>query len=209
MNDIKLSPQENKIVNYLVSKNGNTVYLEELVQFAKDPQNIKRKTVLRWVSDIKKKYTDASLPLPYQVTFDSLANKTQSAVQSLTQVKKTPGGNMMRVPSPAQTIASPPHPAHVDFTLDYNTRRVKTKLGSFQLNENEWNVFKYIHNNVGRLISLSELRDQVVFPQYGSKLPARWFDSIMRIIHNLRRQVNGLNTRLHTVKGSETNYLFQ
>jgi hypothetical protein len=59
------------------------------------------------------------------------------------------------------------------------------------------------------LIGISELRDKVVYPNYGAKLPARWFDAIMRIVNHMRRQVIGLDGRLLTVKGPETTYLFQ
>jgi hypothetical protein len=220
MNDVNLTALEKKVVNFLTSKNNGTVYWEELVQFAKDPQNVSRKTVLKWVSEVKRKYATANIPLPYSVTFSSMAQPLQVTSstalpytpvtiggiiqQKLVQIKRTPDGNTIRV-----NPTAPVHPAHADFVLDRNTRRVRTKAGNFQLNENEWNVFKYIHENVDKMIPLSELRDQVVFPQYGSKLPARWFDSIMRIVNNLRRQIVGLNNRLLTVKGSETTYLFK
>jgi hypothetical protein len=220
MNDVNLTVLEQKVVNFLVSKTNGTVYWEELVQFAKDPQNVSRKTVLKWISEIKRKYLAANLSLPYNVIFSTMAQPLQvtnptalpyapltiggAVQQKLVQIRRTPDGNTIRV-----NPAAPTHPAHADFVLDRNTRRVRTKAGNFQLNENEWNVFKYIHENVDKMIPLSELRDEVVFPQYGSKLPARWFDSIMRIVNNLRRQIVGLNNRLLTVKGSETTYLFK
>jgi hypothetical protein len=211
MNEVNLTDLEKRVISFIISKNNSTIYLEELVQFAKDPQNVSRKTVLKWLSEIKRKYTNANMPLPYTVTFQSMSKPNQSVQtapdvqQQLVQIKRTPDGNMMRINPSAPTA----HPAHVDFVLDRNTRRVRTKAGSFQLNENEWNVFKYIYENVDKMITLSELRDQVVYPQYGSKLPARWFDAIMRMVNNLRRQVVGLNGRLLTVKGTETTYLFK
>jgi len=211
MNDVKLTTLEKKVIDFLIAKNNSTVYWEELVQFAKDPQSVNRKTVLKWISEIKRKFANANTPLPYAVSFTSMMVPPLPATltigelkQNMVQIKRTPDGNIMRI-----NPASPTHPAHVDFVLDRNTRRVRTKAGIFQLNENEWNVFKYIHENVDKMITLSELRDQVVFPQYGSKLPARWFDAIMRIVNNLRRQVIGLNGRLLTVKGAETTYLFK
>jgi hypothetical protein len=206
MNDVKLTKQEQQVVNYLCSKNNSKIFLEELAQFAKDPQNVKRKTILRTVSEIKKKYQMAGGLIPFNVTFGSLVSEIDKMTpQPLVQVKRTPAGNMMKVDANKPPI----HPAHVDFVLDYTYRRVRTRNGYCQLNENEWEVFKYIHTHVGRIIPISELRDQVVYPKYGSKLPARWFDAIMRIINNLRRQVSGLNQRIMTVKGAETSYLFQ
>jgi hypothetical protein len=216
MNEINLTTVEKKVLSFLVSRNEGTVYWEEMVQFAKDPQKTSRKTALKWVSEIRRKYCIVNAPLPFNVTFSSLADKKSEYVepvteqivtqilidgqqQNLVKLKRNPNMN----PTPVT------HQAHTDFILDRNTRRVRTKDGIFQLNENEWNVFKYIHENVDKMIPLSELRDKVVFPNYGSKLPARWFDSIMRIVNNLRRQVIGLNNRLLTVKGAETTYLFK
>lgn len=215
MESIRLTKQEQCVVDYLCSKNWGKVYWEELAQFAKDPQNVKRKSILRMVSDLKKKFLDANLALPFDVKFASLATEAVAspsptlqvaianpAVQKLVQIKRTPAGNTVQVSANA-------HPAHVDFVLDRNFKRVRTRNGFHQLNDNEWQLFSYIHGNVGRIIPISELRDKVVYPQYGSKLPARWFDGIMRIINNMRRQVVGLNSRLLTVKGAETSYLFQ
>jgi hypothetical protein len=210
MDSIRLTKQEQCVVDYLCSKNKSKVYWEELAQFAKDPQNVKRKSILRMVSDLKKKFVSADFALPFDVTFASLtaeaappsSSTANPAVQKLVQIKRTPAGNTMQVNANL-------HPAHIDFVLDRNTKRVRTRNGFHQLNDNEWQLFSYIHSNVGRIIPISELRDKVVYPQYGSKLPARWFDGIMRIVNNMRRQVVGLNSRLLTVKGAETSYLFQ
>lgn len=102
------------------------------------------------------------------------------------------------------------HQAQLDFAIDIvYSKKVRTKYGLHQLNDNEWDVFKYFYDNVGRLIPLSELRDKIVFPNYGSKLPARWFDSIMRVVNNIRKQIIGIDKRLLTVKSSETSYIFQ
>lgn len=199
---LKLTNQEVNIVNYLQSKT-ETAW-EELAQFAKNPTLVKKKTIQKAVSDIKRKYQLAGMNAPFNTKFTSLVETKPAAKldQRLVQVKKTLGGNLVLATNQV-------HPAHADFVLDRNAHRVRTKFGIHILNNNEWDVFEYIHKNVGRVLTISELRDKVVFPQYGSKLPMRWFDAIMRIINNLRRGVPGLNKRLLTVKGDETSYLFQ
>lgn len=210
---VRLTTQERAIYNYVLTKPGRIIYLEELVQFAKDPQNVKCKTIQKTVSEIKRKFKVSGQMDPFNnKLFASLAQETlqvasppaQASTQTLVQVKSTPHGNLVRVDGPKAA-----HPVQVDFVIDRFTKSVRTKYGSHRLNENEWDLFKYLHENPGRLIALSELRDKVVYPQYGSKLPARWFDSIMRIVNNLRRQVVGLDKRLLTVKGTETTYLLQ
>jgi hypothetical protein len=226
---VKLSEQETKVVDYLVIRNNGGVYWEELAQFAKDPKTVKMKTVQKTVSEIKRKYVTAGVPVPFDVKFKSIPPVEEVKVeekpvqtigdlnqgkigpslnlsQNLVQIKKTPAGNTIVVDGKNNTTTLA---AHVDFVLDRNTKRVKTKFGSHLLNDSEWEVFKYIHSNAGRIIAISELRDKVVFEHYGSKLPARWYDSIMRIINNMRRAIPGLERRLLTVKGVETSYLFQ
>lgn len=211
-NDVGLTAQEKAIHNYIVNRPSRIIYLEELAQFAKDPQNVKCKTIQKTVSEIKRKFKVAGWPDPFaNKLFASMAQETLQVTapapvpaQTMVQVKPTPDGNMVRVSGSGAA-----HPAQVDFLIDRLTKSVRTKYGNHRLNDSEWDVFKYLHENVGRLITLSELRDKVVYPQYGSKLPARWFDSIMRIVNNLRRQVVGLDKRLLTVKGAETTYLFQ
>lgn len=226
--DIKLTEQEARVVNFLLSKNNSTVKWEELAQFAKSPQTVKLKTIKKTISEIRRKYTETGISVPFNVSFammptaedkpelptidataidDFLSQPLQpSPVQNLVQIKRTPAGNTMTVNS-NDTVSL--LPAQIDFALDFNNRRVKTRYGSQSLNENEWLVFKYIHAHAGKLIPISELRDKVMYPQAGSKLPARWFDAIMRIINNMRRAIPGLEHRLLTVKGAETSYLFQ
>ena len=211
---VKLTDQEAKVTNYLNSRNGQKVAWEELAQFAKDPTTVKIKTTKKVVSEVKRKFSQANLPAPFEVSFYSLAPepapvKTVTATdiaqaeQVLVQVKRTPGGNII----PAGSTKSP---AQIDFAIDpLGFKRVKTRSGTYQLNDSEWDMFKYFYNNVGRLVTISEIRDKLMFPNYGSKIPARWFDAIMRVINNLRRQVLGLDGRLLTVKGAETSYLFQ
>ena len=204
---INFSTQELKILNYLENHSGLEVGWEELAQFAKDPQNVKLKTIQKSVSELKRKFTQANEPITFNVKFVSMSKKNEApqppAQQNLVLVKRTPAGNIV----PATNTK---HPAQIDFAPDgLGFKRVRTKSGSYQLNDAEWDMFKYFYNNPARIITISELRDKVVFPQFGSKLPARWFDSIMRIINNMRRQVKDLDGRLLTVKGAETSYLFQ
>jgi DNA-binding response OmpR family regulator len=237
MNDqLKVTDQEFRVIDYLVSKNNKTVYWEELAQFAKDPQSVKLKTIKKTVSEIRRKYANANALVPFNVTFSTITplapaqeDETvdivdpDSLIQSQVKLDPTVPRPMVKIkrvvdtsdatnkkpsdnaaPSSSHTVA-----AHADFVLDVNMKRVKTRTGFYKLNDNEWEVFKYFHTNVGRLVTLSELRDKVVYPQWGSKTPARWFNSIMSIVNNIRRQVVGLDGRLLTVKGTETSYLFQ
>lgn len=225
---IRLTEQEAKVVDFLRAKNNSTVNWEELAQFAKSPQTVKLKTIKKTISEIKRKYTIAGGVIPFNVSFttmqveedepeapaidatiiDGFFNQapTVPPPQTLVQIKRTPAGNTMTVNS---NTAAQALPAQLDFVLDLASKRVKTRYGSHLLNDNEWEVFKYFHAHAGKLVGISELRDKVVYPQYGSKLPARWFDAIMRIINNMRRAVPGLENRLLTVKGAETSYLFQ
>jgi DNA-binding response OmpR family regulator len=213
-NDVRLTVQEQAIYSYIVTRPNRIVYLEELAQFAKDPPSVKCKTIQKTVSEIKRKFKVAGWLDPFaNKLFASMAQETSQAItppattQAMVQVRPTPDGNMVRVSGPGAA-----HPAQVDFIIDRLSKSVRTKYGSHRLNDAEWDVFKYVHENVGRLIPLSELRDQVVYPLWGSKLPARWFNAIQQRINNLRRQITSLNGRLLTIPvvgGKETTYLFQ
>jgi len=215
MGDVKLTTQEFKIVDFLENHSGLEVAWEELAQFAKDPTNVKMKTIKRAVSEIKRKYAAVNLPTTFDVKFVSLADDEEKPTIKATVVKaatlKVPQQAFVQLkrPTPAPVVIQK-HPVQLDFDLDpLGFKRVKTYTGCYQLNDSEWEMFKYLHNNPGRIITISELRDKVMFPNYGSKLPARWFDAIGRVINNMRRQVFGLDKRLLTVKGAETSYLFQ
>lgn len=243
---LKFSEQETIVKNYLIDnyiKSRSIIFWEELAQFAKDPQNVKIKTMKKVVSEIKRKYKSAGLEPPFEINFrtmtDSVLEKKESKLstdinamemfssksvvgiqseQVLVKMKRTPTlvpkvmvASLIKEPvvNPMLAPVAPIPMAHLDFVLDRNMKRVRTKSGYYNLNDGEWEVFKYFHANVGKLIPISEIRDKVVFPQYGSKLPARWFDAIMRLVNNARKQIPELQRRLLTVKGSETNYLFQ
>ncbi len=204
---MKLTQQESKICDYLKAKNGSEVAWEELAQFAKDPTQVKLKSIKKVVSEIKRKYLSEGKAIPFAVNFKLLGKDdlipTTTKEQELVQVKRTPGGKVILVNDTR-------HVAQIDFELDkQGYHRVITSSGAYQLNDNEWDMMKYFHARPGKLIPISELRDKVAYPLYGSKMPARWFDAIGRTINNLRRQVFGLDKRLLTVKSTETSYLFQ
>lgn len=213
---LKLTNQEVNIINYL--KSNQTVAWEELAQFAKEPQTVKLKTIKKAVSEIKRKYTAAGLPVPFNTTFSSLAEGKQLPLSRMPKkdllgyptIESDTNQTLVKVVRVPTTPTDTRHQAQKDFSPDpLGFKKVVTRNGACQLNDNEWDMYKYFYNNVGKLITISELRDNVMYPNYGSKLPARWFDAIMRVINNLRRQVKGLDTRLLTVKGTETSYLFQ
>jgi len=98
-------------------------------------------------------------------------------------------------------------------SIDYCLSDISNQLP--YVNDNEWNVFEYMHARVVKIIPLSELRDKVVYQHFGPKLPARWFNSIQNIVSNIRRQIQGIDGRLLTVKNvpvngiTETGYIFQ
>lgn len=172
---------------------------QELVQFSVNPTTVKLSTVQKSISDLKKAFTDLKIEVPFDVKFENMIVENE---QKIVQVKRTPAGKVVSADDTR-------HVAQIDFQLDTGYQRIVCSTGKYQVNDNEWLMFKYFHSNPGKVISISELRDKVAYPLYGSKLPARWFDSIGRTINNLRRQVFGLEKRLLTVKGAETSYLFQ
>lgn len=225
--NVALTEKENQVMGFLMSRNNGQVYWEELAQFSKNPQNVNIKTVKKTVSEIKRKYTLIGEPLPFQVSFTSMVDKsgtydispnevlnaapTQPSPQKLVAFKRTSVGKTITVNIPQVPQPKAIHPCHVDFVLNKNSRRVHTKDGAFNLNDNEYNVFAYLHEHVGTLVALSELRDKVVYQHFGSKLPARWFSAILRIVGNIRHQIPGIRGRLMTIAspGQETKFLFQ
>src|SRR5665213_1144587 len=77
MNDqLKFSEQEASVKDYLIDnyvKSRDTIFWEELAQFAKDPQNVKIKTIKKVVSEIKRKYKTAGLEAPFQINFKTMS----------------------------------------------------------------------------------------------------------------------------------------
>ncbi len=196
---VHLTEQDTKIIDYLQSHNNKNIAWEELAQFSKSPTTVKLNTIKKAVSEIKRKYSQANLAIPFNVNFISMAQKNFINNNALNKVSK--------ITLPTNVVK---HQAQLDFSPDsLGFKKVRTHTGIYQLNDTEWAMFKYFYQNPGRVIPISELRDKLCYPNFGSKLPPRWFDSIMRTINGLRRQVIGLNKRLLTVKGFETSYLFQ
>src|ERR1019366_7639570 len=211
---IKLTIQELSIVNYCSGK--SQVPYEELAQFSKDPITVKLRTIQKSVSDLKKKYRDANLSLPFNCSFTQLVKKTQRTAtigdlikqklsvppapveQKLVQLRVTRGGNRVT----ADNILPD---AHIDFKLEPLYKRVRTKSGTINLSDNEWELFTFLHSNVDKTISIEEMKD-VVYKNFGSKTPAGWADSIKRTLSKLRRNIHELKTqeRLMTIIGSNT-----
>jgi len=217
--NINLSKQEKSIYNYLKDKNNQEIVWEELKQFTKDPTSVKKGTIQKTVSEIKRKFKLAELSFPFEIKFVDklpavlLPHKNESKEeeiipkQQLVKVRKTIGGRTV-----AESDTRPD--AQIDFPPDPNkyVRRVITRNGAINLNEPEWEVYKYFYENTGKKISIIDLRDKVTFYKkpFG-QLPANWRESIQRIVQNLRKQL-GLNGRLITipsVPGQETMYMFE
>src|ERR1700748_3777879 len=113
---LKLTSQEQKIINYLSSK--NEVSWEELSSFAKDPKNVKLQTLQKVVSDVKRKFKNVGLPIPFSCNFtrissidDKINKELEKQVEPLVKMRITPGGN--------KVLASDTElDAHIDFKLD-------------------------------------------------------------------------------------------
>ena len=212
---MKLTNQEKLIASYLQARPGTRVAWQELAQFAKDPQNVKLSTIQKAVGDVKRKLREANLP-ELNITFYSLTTpvpepkviKTEvKQEQTLVEMRRTIGGRMV---SSGDTRPD----AQIDFPPDpKGNRRVITRNGPINLGENEWDMYKHFYKNPGKKISITDLRDEVIFPKQKNtgKLPANWRDSIQRIAQNLRRQLE-LKDRLTTIPGGpngETKYIFE
>lgn len=199
---MNLTNKEKKIIDYLTNK--KSVAWEELAQFSIDPTNVKLKTIHKTISEIKRKYNMENSPPPFDCKFSYLGKEEKQPIeQRLVQVRKTPDGNTMVVKEEKPSV-------QVDFVLDRNNKSVRTKSGSSKLNDDQWEILSYFDNNPGKIIKISELRDKVKYPNYGSKLPPRWFDAIMRSINGLRRTVPNIKNRLLTTKiDNETSYIYQ
>lgn len=210
---IKLTAQELNIVNYCSGK--PQVPYEELAQFSKEPATVKLKTIQKTISDLKKKYRDANLILPFNCVFIQLA-KTQDkplavsadklipssapVEQKLVQLRMTRGGNRVPMDNKQPDV-------HIDFKLEPLYKRVRTKSEVINLSDNEWELFTFLHSKAEKTISIEEMKD-VVYKNFGSKTPAGWADSIKRTLSKLRRNIHELKTqeRLMTIIGSNTTY---
>lgn len=221
---MKLTQQENAVLGFICSK--QEVYWEELVQFCKNPTNVKLKTVQKIISDLKKKYKDSNEAIPFTCTFKSMPVQAQAAKmvstnettqylgQTLVQIKRPGSSSIPKIsrlvdekptvlePKPSQTITS-------DFVFKSFNKQIVTKSGIYALNHEEFEIFVYLYANSSKFISLEELRDKVCYPKYGSKMPARWFSAIQRRVSNIRHQIPETKNRLLTVKqGNNGGYIF-
>lgn len=235
---LKLTKQEQNIINYCSGK--SVVPFEELAQFAKDPMQVKLSTLQKAVSDLKKKYRDLNLTLPFNCQFVQLAkpdttltrqnldkviteagkfmselppqmrsadvqNELNRALEEkvepkLVQLRVTRGGN--RVPSDNKESD-----VHIDFKLEPYYKRVRTKTGTVNLSDNEWELFTLLHLNADKMLSLEDIKN-VVFKNFGSKTPHHWADTIKRTLSKLRTNIRELkiDNRLVTVMGGNTTY---
>lgn len=225
---LKLTDQEQQVINYL---NGKAfVYWEELAQFAKEPQNVKLKTIQKLVSGIKLKFNRTNIPCPFDCMFtskpaDNSSSPTtthnfpaasapkggplpilpSSTPSQLSQIRVTLGGN--RVP-----VTDVRPDAHIDFQLLPNRRAVKTRNSVQELGENEWEVFTHLHKNAGRPVDIEEFRN-IIWKNFGSKTPHNWAESFARRLTNLRKNIPELKLqgRLMTVTstGQSTAYMLK
>lgn len=206
--------QEKSVIEFLTGK--KQVYWEELVQFCKNPSTIKDTSIKRLISGIKKKYKDNGISCPIVCEFKYLEDKPvlkEVKKQSilLTEDKIILNGQVLKkIQKPEPNKSTVPQ-THLDFQLRKVYRQIRTKTGDHLLGAEDFEIFEYLHNKVGEVVSLEELRDQVVFPKYGSKLPARWFDAIQRRVNNIRRAIPETKGRLLTVKigPNETGYMLK
>src|SRR5579859_3182803 len=111
--ELKLTEQEQNILNYLTNK--ESVAWEELAQFSKSPTTVKRSSLLKVVSDLKKKYTGVGLSVPFTCQFTDLVRTNSSVISPspAVQMRKTLGGNLVRADDPTPD-------AHHDFKIDKN-----------------------------------------------------------------------------------------
>lgn len=211
---MKLTPQEKNIVDFLVPK--REAFWEELAKFCKEPSKVKLRTVQKIVSDIKKKHKDEDLQCPFDCKFSYLSDPknqeiTPASIFKAAEEKITFNGQqLVKLIRPIAPI-DPRKACQIDFTIKKYQNQVVTKSGVYNLSDDDFQVFEYFYNNPEKIVSLEELRDQVVFPKYGSKLPAKWFFSIQRRINNVRRTVPELKNRILTMKldNNGTGYFFR
>lgn len=194
--------QEQQVQNYLLNK--SNVYWEELAQFCKVPSNVKLGTVQKIVSNIKAKYRKLGEPPPFNCKFAQMEQKNNSPQkqtiehngQRLVKLER----RKLTTSSTKELIKQTSSTSSLDFIFKRYQLQVLTKSGHHQLNSEEFDILEYFYNNAGRPIFLNELRDKVCFHNYGSKLPARWFDSIQRRIGLIKRNVPEARKKLLTIR---------
>lgn len=196
-----ITEQDAKVLNHLVGK--SEVFIEDLAPLTKTGTT-KVDSLRKIVSDLKRKYILSGLPVPFNCKIISRQNNNSVPQQDQPiQVRKTRGGRLV-------PVANTTPDAHIDFVLEPYYRRVKTRNRVANLSDREWEVFVYFYNNVGKKISLEELRNDVVYKHFGSKTPHNWADSIRTTIGKLRQNIPELKTenRLSTLIGTPTYYMF-
>jgi len=216
---MKITAQEQNVIQFLSDR--DEVFWEELAQFCKDPANVKLRTVQKIVSDIRKKFRDMNRACPFDCRFGHLNDTTfkqadeppkETVVhngQTLTKLVRASVVQKESIIPAAPTETRKPH--QIDFSIKKWQNQIVSKTGIYNLSSEDFEVFEYLYNNHEKIITLEELRDKVVFPLYGSKLPPRWWDSIQRRINNVRRAVPELKNRIFTVKteNNGTGYFFK
>ena len=189
-----LTDQETKVAAFLSTR--TNAYWEELLQFCKNPTTTKLGTLKHIVSDIKKKFREAGMDCPFNT---ALSLMTPAEEKPTAEAITVDGQTLVKVPKP-QPVVDNTKACQKDFAIDKYNKRIRSKEGIRALNDEDFEVFEYFWQHPETVVSLEELRDKVVYPQFGSKIPARWFDAIQRRVNNLRRTIPELKDRLLTVK---------
>ena len=190
-----LTEQEHKVAEFLSTR--QNAYWEELLQFCKSPTTTKLGTLKHIVSDIKKKFREAGMDCPFSTTLSLMTPAEENPASSEAIVVN--GQTLVKVPKP-QPVVDNAKACQKDFIIDKYNKRIRSKEGVRVLNDDDFEVFEYLWQHPETVVSLEELRDKVVYPQFGSKLPPRWFYAIQRRVNNLRRTIPELKDRLLTVK---------
>lgn len=212
------SSQEKIFIDYLSGK--ENVSWEELAKFSKNPSEVKKKTLQKVISTIKKKCTEAGQPVPFKCNFyealkpsdnkDVIVVESSSVAPTIAanaivtspfvKVRTTRGGNM--VPETNSALD-----AHIDFVLDKNYKRVVMRKGKINLSDNEWELFCFFHQNAGKKLSLEQIKEHV-YKNFGSKTPYHWAESIKRTMTKLRTNIPELkkDARLLTIVSANTTY---
>ena len=209
--ELKLTNQEQKVINYLSGK--NEVTWEELAQFAKEPQSVKMKTLQKVISDLRRKYTLAGIPAPFTCKFSTLIKQNQAVdyspaasatigeliteklaqKQTLIQMRRTVGGK--QVPATNTELD-----AHLDYRLDrYNKVVISVERGRIPLTDGEYEIFNLLHVNAGKPVSIEQMKN-VRFPP-GEKCPPTWAGQIASCLTKLKKNIPELKSknRLSTV----------
>jgi len=221
---MKLSPQEQNIIQFLIPK--KEVYWEELAQFCKNPQTVKLKTIKKIISDLRKKFNEQNISIPFSCSFKLMLNKEEQKITKTKETVNFNGQTLVRVTfnknnktTKIESVETPleiPKPSVLpkldikpEFTIKPYSRQVITRSGIYTLSEAEFEIFDYMHTNINRFISLEELRDKICYPKFGSKLPARWFSAIQRRIGNIRQHIPETRNKLLTAKlNNNSGYIF-